>query len=438
MCNEDRYFGGKYYHYIQYLLFFVFTFILSWTCLNPAVSQFLPKIPIIISDCEKKSSIYCYGVTTIYRANFGLSLFYLIHLLVLTVFKRWFQGCYTVRWLIFLIIGALSMMLPNFVITLYILVAFCGAVIFLALNIATFIDFSGQIEQSVRRNKHYIRNILVNLVTWVLIIVNIGLFIVSIVFFPCLTARTITMINFILTGLTYGLCFGLPGGRDRSSLLACSVLSVYNSYIVWSSLNNGLGLTGSCYLLSRDLDSQFDLGIVIDSLVTVVTIIWTAFSIANYHNFINLTASQYSQNIFYIREAIDEAQNIEARDADVHDTEAQNLEAGFKQADFGSVDASEGFLMNCYRDEIKFWLNIQQMRVFFIVMILATCSMLASMSSWQFYNGEHSVRIDTGITGMWIKICSTILTYIIYIGVTLWNRWRGEGFVGVRLFDIDG
>jgi len=424
---------GKYYHYVQYLFFFMFTFIISWVCLNPDVSQFLPKISFIISDCEEKSSVYCYGITTIYRANFGLVCFYTLNLLTLTFLKGMFEGCYILRWGMFLTIGALSMLLPNFVIYGYILIAFAGAIVFLALNVIILIDFAYQIEQIIRKHHHYYRGILVNTTLGVLILVTITLSIVNLVLFDCLTGWIISLVNIILALLTFGICFGLSTKKKRATLLSCCVITTYNTYIVWSSLNNGLGLTQHCYLLYRETETKFDLGLVIDSLLTLVTIIWTAFSIGNYHNFITLAANKYSENIFYTQEAIDKAGDIETGNSeDSLGTEINSYQA----TGAGAPNQLENFVTDAIQRELQFWKHLRQMRIFFIVMILASFYLLASMSSWQLYNGQHSVRIDSGLTSMWIKLAFTVFTYMAFIVVGLWNRNQNHK-VTVHIFDTD-
>lgn len=455
--------NSKYYHYGQYLGFFVFTYLINCVCLDRSISEWLPTMSWIISDCNttdttqvdvleignsihtttivasssredeifinliqgnvssilrndipymnvnttqleielRKTSIYCYGVNTIYRSNMALAIFYLTNLLTLIYLRYGFLDYYLVRWAYFFVLGTISMILPSIFVKIYVVIAFLGSLVFLFLNVVTLIDFTSQLQQHISRRRVDNRWIWVSATLFHILSLMMDLF--SIIYFSCLVARLLVLINLVMKLVVYFQYFWpyiQRKDKPTGCFLSCGTLLLYNSFILLTAMESGLGLDSYCGRGSSDNSGLFSFGLLFDSFVMVIVILWAGYSIANSHNFLRLTRSDYSENIFAVHEAINEQTNLQT-----------HPEEGVPE----NEQTCNQVLYDLYRMELIFWKRLQQMRIYFMVIILATFALLTSMTSWQFYNGQPSVRVDTGLASMWAKVSTIVLAYIGFI-----------------------
>ena len=394
--------NSKYYHYIQYLSFFVFTYLLSWACLDRSVSEWLPKFSLIISECNVpvRTSVYCYGFNTIYRINLALVFFYLTNLVVLIVFHGGFLDYYLARWVYFLLLGVVSMVLPSILIKMYIVVAFVGSVVFIFLNVATLLDLTVQVGQYVSRHLEKIglyRCYLAATILTPILSLIVDLF--GLLLHISYVAIWLILLNL---GLKMAVCLQYfwpyiwSREMPKNCFLSVGIVFLSNSITLLTALESG-SVAGSSITGSS---------IMFNSLFTIGVLLWSSYSIANFHNFLRLTQSDYSENIFT-------------------EVETTNMSTS-------TSETCGDILADILEKERRFWRRLQQMRVFFMVMILSTFALLTSLTSWQFYDGHPNVQIDTGVVSMWVKVVTIV---VVYVGFMVVRRLESSRVVELGIFD---
>ena len=413
-CNR------KYYHYVQYMVPVFVCFAISLLCLNDWISENIYNL-IGGTDCGR-DRVDCHRMSLIYRVCLSLSIYYSANLATLLCFVDFYQGYYFIRHVGGLLLLGLSMMLPTIIVSIYAVISFLGGATFLVLSVLVFIDFVFQLEQYFREKGRIqtarleqgqqeqresifhinlggqsiiivtlIGNIIFNLMSiWVLYnsrptsglngIISIGT----------------VVINILMTIMVYGICIWSGRWNDHFKLLSCGILTVYNSYLTFILSNNGENT------LFQTIMGNYS--ITTDSILTGVTIIWTSYSIANYHNFINFVARDYDQNIFYVRDQlgiIEHSENI---------------------SDYHSISYDLGAL-ETYMREMRRLKRSKQMKIFLIVMMLASFSLSNSISGTtygesQSYQSESAVDlIDLVLINRLMKVVAIFITYVGYISI---------------------
>ena len=370
---------NKYYHFIMHSLILCFAFTIAYVCLNPQVSRLLPRIPMIHGSCSETHSLYCYGLNTVYRVSLALSVFYFIHFLLAAVANRFYKDCYILRWIGFLALSALTAIVPGTAIKVYAWSTMPVAALFLIMMIVIWIDFAYEWQQvwSKRNNKIWMS--LISAFTVLFTAAWIILLVLQFVFFDCLEARVYSAINLCIGVL----CYILPLKLKKVYYLPVSVIVLYNTYVVYEGLNYGIGLDQSCYyrnLTTLNEDNPIGASVVFDTFLTMISLVWTCFSIANSHTLFNLRERDYTSNVFYKEETVSLTDEIWVVGPDPVE----------KKSDW-------------------------QYQFFFLVMTMAASYMLMTLSSWQVYGHSIQSRIDSGRTSMYIKIGSTYVCYLLFI-----------------------
>jgi hypothetical protein len=394
----------KYYHFLMYSLFLVFAFAISYVCLNPQVAALLPKIPMIHGSCEEKSSLYCYGVNTIYRISFALTVFFVLHL-VLSLGRCFYLNCYVARWLGFFALSAAAVWIPGIAIKVFAWISMPMAAIFLVMMNVIWVDFAYEWHQTWTNRKNRIWIGVLNALAVLFTLGSIVLLILEFVFFNCAEAQALISVNFVL-GFA---CYLLPLLIDRVHYLPVSVIVLYNTYILFQGLSYGLGLESGCYYRkvdTSDMDNPIAFSTVFDTFLTLISLIWTAFSIANNHSVFSLRERDYSSNIFYQEETEPIGTGPNPSEEDV----GSIVERG---PDLGSsvVRLNGGETLQPSETDRA----VTRFRFFFFVMVIATCYMLMTLSSWQIYGHTVRSRIDSGRTSMYIKLASTYFCYAMFV-----------------------
>lgn len=420
--NYNQY---KYYHFTQYSLFLVFGFILGFICLNPKISSLLPILPIIQNSCQQYNGIYCYSINTIYCLSLSLTIFYLINFLILLKFKKYYLNYYLARWLFFLLILASTVWYPSIIIHLFAWLAVFLASLFILMVVIIWIDFAIQWQQ---QQLHYLQPhrskfnqlciIGFDIISVVFIIANFILNIVGLVLFNCPTGITVIGINLSI-GLFY---YILPFKFKNVTMFPVSMIVLYNTYVVFQSLNYGIALTSDCYYFTNKhitannvvtITNTNDLLItsnsinfitIFDTFVTLVSLIWTCFSLSNNHWFC-LVQTDYQQNVFNRTRLLTNNNIYDQESFELNDIEANNIVANNRQ--YGSIE-NEIIL------EILSPIFFKQFRLFFIIMIIASSYLLMTLSSWQIYGHTLELTIDSGITSMIVKLLSVTVCYLLY------------------------
>ncbi len=366
-------------------------------------------------------TLYCYSILTIYQTSFALLLFYLIHFGLAVGLQRYYYHCHSVRWLGLVILYLFVCVTPQTILQIYIYLSFLGAFIFLILSIAITVDFFSQLNQTLEtRFRRFQRAS--NFLSYTLNVITIAISLTSFIIFPCLNARLITCFNLAIAIALVAIVY-----YSREPPLAVTALSLYNTYLVTSAINNGVGLESYCYIgkINHDTISFFT---IIDTLIVLVSLTYTVISIANHRHIVSLGFRDYRDNIFYSDETvITVEQNYgainEKDDPVTYDGVGERADGGAGGA--GNINDSQksngdyyitGAISvdQAFREEERHRNHARQFSIFFGICCLGTCYLLTTLISWQIYSERVQTRIDSGLVSMWIKLMTCFVTYLLY------------------------